>query len=128
MKLIGHFIFFIFLALNGFGQAVIKEIKSGEFIFPVIELQDSIAAQKINDHIGSLAHDSVSREDIQWVTEALATCNEEAEMNNFLLDSTGIIFKKGHCLPHVIQALDADLGIHYSFQELQGKFSAFVQK
>jgi len=82
----------------------------------------------IDDHLKSLKEDKEATEDMLLIKESLASCNEEADMYIFLIDSTGIIFHKPQCLPHVIQALDANLDVRYSYNELKDNLSEFGQK
>jgi hypothetical protein len=72
--------------------------------------------------------DKEVQEDLPHIKEELIFCNENDDLDNFSLTKSGITFHKDFCLPHVIQALDADLDIFYSFNELKDKSSPFGKK
>jgi hypothetical protein len=62
------------------------------------------------------------------IKDDLNACNKEAQLEDFHMTTTGIVFHKASCLPHVIASLEPNLDITYSFQQLHARLSAFGQK
>lgn len=82
----------------------------------------------ISEHLDELKKDTNTREDLDLVRDDLHSANEDAEPELFSIRPQGLRFHKGNSLPHVIQGLDADLDIDYSFHQISSWLSDFGKK
>jgi hypothetical protein len=79
-------------------------------------------------HLEELKKDSDAVKELDYIAPRLKESNEEADSNLFSIRATGLHFHKGQSLPHVLQALDADLDIDYPFQEISAWLNDFGKK
>jgi hypothetical protein len=124
---------------NPYEQYFVFNSQNGEIIFPediftpqgLKELTEEVKRKRsalINAHLKELKSNPDAADDLENIKSSFASCNGDAQLDAFYTTGAGIVFHKSSCLPHVIQALDANLDITYSFGQLQSHFSAFGQK
>jgi hypothetical protein len=82
----------------------------------------------IDRHLEELKKNPDAQEDLDEIRESLLSANELADPENFSIRSAGLLFHKGNSLPHVIQALDADLDIKYSFHQISPWLTDFGKR
>lgn len=62
-------------------------------------------------------------DDMEWVAERFAECNEEAEPDNISIRKSSIVFYKHFCFPHAARPYDIDLNIEVPVKFLLPYFS-----
>lgn len=72
--------------------------------------------------------EKMNKEDQDYISQSLTECNLEAEENNAVIDSAGMIFFRSHCFPHVARGMEADLSVRIPSAMLSPWLNAYGKK
>ncbi len=124
---------------NPYNEYYVFNVQNGEIIFP----GDIFTAQGLKELAGGVKRKRAlmvaaylktsknNREaagDLENIKTDYTECNKDAQLETFSVTGTSIVFHTSPCLPHVMESLETNLDITYSFAQLQAWFSAFGQK